>query len=98
MKVIDAFNLDGTVVGGRPISERHAAAILRLKQPHCLVRKVEFDVELGEEVLTEDEANAGTEVPFASGVDAPAPTRGPANLELIDRNHLHDGAPADTEG
>ena len=54
--VID-FELHYVEGAARPVGERQIAAILRLEKTHRIVREIEFDIDLFEEVVAEKEGN-----------------------------------------
>ena len=75
---------DGDLAGdlSRPVGERHAVAILRLEQTDRIVRKVEFDVDIVEEIVAEDHIDARGQLPCAGYDQLPAPADRSMTLKL----------------
>src|SRR5438105_11807289 len=91
--------LDFCVAGttGRPIRERHALAILGLIKPDCTGGQIKFDIDLVEEILTEEKGDVVTEVSLTGDDYLPILVRGLTDLELIELRDLDIGFAAKSE-
>ena len=95
--VIDRLDIDFACALGCPVSQRLAAAILRLVQLDRVVGQIELDVCLVEKILAEDEGDFATEISFPCDYHPPILARDLADLDLIYIDGLDLGFAADTE-
>src|SRR5438105_2735179 len=91
--------LDFCVAGttSRPIRERHAFAILGLIKPDRTGGQIKFDIDLVEEILTEEKGDVVTEVSLTGDDYLPILVRGLTDLELIELRDLDIGFAAKSE-
>src|SRR6266853_4349810 len=83
---------------GRPICERHAVAILGLKQPQHFLRQVKFQFDLLEKFGAKKEAIACVLVwPDPGSFQSPILSHGAADLELVDMRELGVTLPANAQ-
>jgi len=74
---------------GRPVRERHALAILGFIKPDRVVRQIEFDVELLEEIVAEKDGDIVLpETRLAGDQHFPVLADALADAELIDMNEF----------
>ena len=85
--VVHRFDRDFAGSLGRPVGERHTVAILRLEQTDHTVRKVEFDIDVVEEVVAQDDVDPRRELPCARDDQVHAPADRRADAEAV---HLRD--------
>ena len=93
--VIDRLDIDFACALGCPVSQRLAAAILRLVQLDRVVGQIELDVCLVEKILAEDEGDVATEISFPCDYHPPILARDLADLDLIYIDGLNLGFAAD---